>query len=277
MLLYRKKDTMRLKNILKGLWIFIKNTKILFFTYKNYKFKILKIMGIRFYKPITPGSRLKSVSTFDLITSTSPENSLTFGYHRKKGRNNSGKITSRHRGGGHKKNYRLLDTKRNKIDIFGKVRTIEYDPNRNALIALINYRDGEKRYILYPKGLKIGESIISSSSVGILPGNAMPLRNVPLGTQVHNIEFQPGSGGKMARSAGTSAQIIAKQGQFVILRLPSGEIRMVLEYCWATIGEVGNAEINNIRLGKAGRKRWLGFRPHVRGSAMNIVDHPHNT
>ena len=232
-------------------------------------------MGIRFYKAITPGTRSRSVSDFELITSTSPEPSLTFGYHRKKGRNNNGRITSRHRGGGHKKNYRLLDTKRNKIDIFGKVKTLEYDPNRNALIALIYYRDGEKRYILYPKGLKVGESIISRSQVPIIPGNAMPLRNISLGAQVHNIEFQPGSGGKIARSAGTSAQIIAKQGHFVILRLPSGEIRMVLRNCWATIGEVGNAEINNIRLGKAGRSRWLGWRPHVRGSAMNPVDHPH--
>ena len=246
--------------------------------YKNYKFKIFKTMGIRFYKPVTPASRFRSVSTFDLITSTSPETSLTFGYHRKKGRNNSGRITSRHRGGGHKKNYRLLDTKRNKIDIFGKVKTIEYDPNRNSLISLIVYQDGEKRYILYPKGLKIGQMIISSDqeTVGIYPGNAMPLGNIPLGTQVHNVEFHPNSGGKIARSAGTFAQMIAKQGNFVILRVPSGEVRVFLKNCWSTIGEVGNAEINNIRLGKAGRKRWLGFRPHVRGSAMNIVDHPHN-
>nr|UIB38835.1 ribosomal protein L2 [Trentepohlia sp. YN1242] len=234
-------------------------------------------MGIRFYKPITPGSRFRSVSDFELVTTQYPENNLTYGYHRKKGRNNLGHITSRHRGGGHKKKYRFIDSKRNKIDIFGKVKTIEYDPNRNALIALICYTDGEKRYILYPKGLKVGDSIISSSQVPIVPGNAMPLRNISLGTYIHNIELQPGSGGKMARSAGTSAQIIAKQGYFVILRLPSGEIRMVLRNCWATIGEVGNAEINNVRIGKAGRMRWLGFRPHNRGSSMNpkLVDHKH--
>ena len=232
-------------------------------------------MGIRFYKPVTPGSRFRSVSDFELLTTQSPENSLTYGYHRKKGRNNLGRITSRHRGGGHKKKYRFIDSKRNKIDIFGKVKTIEYDPNRNSLIALICYTDGEKRYILYPKGLKVGDSIISSSQVPIVPGNAMPLRNISLGTYIHNIELQPGSGGKMARAAGTSAQIIAKQGYFVILRLPSGEIRMVLRNCWATIGEVGNAEINNIRIGKAGRTRWLGFRPHNRGSSMNPVDHKH--
>ena len=232
-------------------------------------------MGIRFYKATTPGLRQRVSSDFQMITKTEPEHSLTTGYHRKKGRNNLGRITSRHRGGGHKRNYRLLDTKRNKIDVFGKVQSFQYDPNRNALIALIFYHDGEKRYILYPKGLKIGESIISGTQVPIIPGNAMPLRNIPLGTQVHNIEFQPGSGGKMARSAGTSAQIIAKQGHFVILRLPSGEIRMLLRNCWATIGEVGNAEINNIRLGKAGRSRWLGIRPHVRGSAMNPCDHKH--
>nr|YP_010260920.1 ribosomal protein L2 [Cephaleuros virescens]UIB38674.1 ribosomal protein L2 [Cephaleuros virescens] len=209
-------------------------------------------MGIRFYKAVTPGSRFRSVSDFELITTQSPDNSLTYGYHRKKGRNNLGRITSRHRGGGHKKRYRFIDSKRNKIDIFGRVKTIEYDPNRNSLIALIYYTDGEKRYILYPKGLKVGDSIISSSQVPIIPGNAMPLRNISLGTYIHNIESQPGSGGKIARAAGTSAQIIAKQGYFVILRLPSGEI-----------------------FGKAGRSRWLGFRPHNRGSSMNPVDHKH--
>nr|YP_010261005.1 ribosomal protein L2 [Trentepohlia sp. BN17]UIB38759.1 ribosomal protein L2 [Trentepohlia sp. BN17] len=201
-------------------------------------------MGIRFYKPVTPGSRFRSVSDFEHVTTKVPENNLTYGYHRKKGRNNLGRITSRHRGGGHKKKFRFIDSKRNKIDIFGKVKTIEYDPNC---------------YILYPKGLKLGDSIISSSQVPIVPGNAMPLRNISLGTYIHNIELQPGSGG----TAGTSAQIIAKQGYFVILRLPSGEI-------------FGNAEINNIRIGKAGRMRWLGFRPHNRGSSMNPVDHKHS-
>lgn len=232
-------------------------------------------MGIRFYKAYTPGTRHRSVSKFIEITSVKAEKSLTSWLNRSKGRNNRGVITSRHRGGGHKRLYREIDFQRNKIGIPGKVITIEYDPNRNARIVLLHYQDGEKKYILYPKGLKIGETVLSSLNAPISVGNTLPLSNIPLGTEVHNIELQPGRGGQLARSAGTGAQIVAKEGKFVTLRLPSAEVRLISKNCWATIGQVGNLDGNNLIIGKAGRNRWLGKRPHVRGVVMNPVDHPH--
>lgn len=232
-------------------------------------------MGIRFYKAYTPGTRNRSISEFIEITTAEPQKSLTSWWKRSHGRNSRGIITSQHRGGGHKKLFRDIDFRRDKIGIFAKVVTIEYDPNRNARIALVQYRDGEKRYILQPRGLQLGMTIISSFDAPIAVGNALPLRNIPLGTEIHNIELQAGTGGQLARAAGAVAQLVAKQGKFVTLRLPSGEIRLVSKYCWATIGQVGNVEANNVRLGKAGRSRWLGRRPHVRGVVMNPVDHPH--
>jgi len=232
-------------------------------------------MAIRFFKAATPGTRHGSVLDFSEISSKGPEKSLTTWWSRSKGRNNRGIITSRHRGGGHKKLYRVIDFSRNKIGISAKVTSIEYDPNRNARIALINYQDGEKRYILHPLGLKVGEIIISSPDATISIGNALPLAKIPLGTEVHNIELHPGAGGQLVRAAGAVAQIVAKEGKWVTLRLPSGEVRLVSQNCWATVGRVGNADAFNLTLGKAGRKRWLGHRPHVRGSAMNPVDHPH--
>lgn len=232
-------------------------------------------MGIRFYKAYTPGTRHRSVSEFVEITCVKAEKSLTSWLNRSQGRNNRGVITSRHRGGGHKRLYREMDFKRNKIGIPAKVATIEYDPNRNARIVLLNYQDGEKKYILHPKGLKVGETIISSLTAPISIGNSLPLSNIPLGTEVHNIELQPGRGGQLARSAGTSAQIVAKEGNFITLRLPSAEVRLVSKNCWATIGQVGNPDVNNLTIGKAGRNRWLGKRPKVRGVVMNPVDHPH--
>ena len=200
---------------------------------------------------------------------------MTTWWSRSKGRNNRGIITSRHRGGGHKKLYREIDFSRTKLGIPAKVTNIEYDPNRNARIALVGYLDGEKRYILQPLGLKIGETILSSPEAPITIGNCLPLTNIPLGTEVHNVELHPGRGGQLVRAAGTVAQIVAKEGKWVTLRLPSGEVRLVSQNCWATIGRVGNVDAFNLTLGKAGRKRWLGRRPHVRGSAMNPVDHPH--
>lgn len=232
-------------------------------------------MGIRFYRAYTPGTRNRSVSDFRELTRDYPEKSLTRGFNRSKGRNNRGIITSRHRGGGHKRLYRLIDFKRNKIDVLAKVTTIEYDPNRNARIALLNYQDGEKLYIIYPQGLKIGDSLVSSPDAPILIGNALPLQKIPLGTEIHNVELQPGSGGQFVRAAGTVAQIIAKEGNFVTLRLPSGEIRLISKDCWATIGQVGNTDAKNLTVGKAGRMRWFGYRPKVRGVAKNPVDHPH--
>lgn len=232
-------------------------------------------MGIRFYKAYTPGTRHRSVSEFVEITRGKAEKSLTSWLNRSQGRNNRGIITSRHRGGGHKRLYREIDFRRNKIGIPAKVATIEYDPNRNARIVLLNYQDGEKRYILHPKGLQVGETIVSSLTATITPGNSLPLLNIPLGTEVHNIELQPGRGGQLARSAGTSAQIVAKEGNFVTLRLPSAEVRLVSKNCWATVGQVGNPDANNLTIGKAGRNRWLGKRPKVRGVVMNPVDHPH--
>jgi large subunit ribosomal protein L2 len=232
-------------------------------------------MAIRFFKAATPGTRHGSVLDFSEVASKKPEKSLTTWWSRSKGRNNRGIITSRHRGGGHKRLYRDIDFGRTKVNIPGKVTHIEYDPNRNARIALVNYQDGEKRYILHPVGLKMGDTIIASPEATIAVGNCLPLVNIPLGTEVHNVELQPGSGGQLVRAAGTVAQIVAKEGAWVTLRLPSGEVRLVSQNCWATIGRVGNVDAFNLTLGKAGRKRWLGRRPHVRGSAMNPVDHPH--
>jgi len=232
-------------------------------------------MGIRFLKGFTPGTRNRSVSDFTEITAKAPEKSLTSWIPRPSGRNNRGVITVRHRGGGHKRLYRQIDFLRNKVGIPARVLTVEYDPNRNARIALVRYEDGEKRYILQPRGLKIGETILSDINAPILVGNTLPLRNIPLGAEVHNVEFSPGSGGQLARSAGAMVEVLAKEGNFVTLRLPSKEIRLVSNNCWATVGQVGNLEAYNLTLGKAGRTRWLGIRPTVRGSVMNPIDHPH--
>nr|ALO21397.1 ribosomal protein L2 [Golenkinia longispicula] len=232
-------------------------------------------MGIRFFQAITPGTRNRSVSDFSEISQKRPEKALSFKLHRAKGRNNRGIITCRHRGGGHKRLYRFIDFRRDKIGIPAKVVTIEYDPNRNARIALLLYEDGEKRYILHPRGLNLGETVISDIYAPIFVGNALPLRNIPLGAEIHNVEFQPGSGGQLARAAGTLVEVLAKEGNFVTIRLPSKEIRLVSKNCWATIGQVGNFEAYNLTIGKAGRIRWLGIRPTVRGSVMNPVDHPH--
>jgi large subunit ribosomal protein L2 len=232
-------------------------------------------MGIKTYKPYTPSTRNKSVLDFSNLSKKAPEKSLTVSNHRAKGRNNKGRITIRHRGGGHKRRYRLIDFKRNKYDIVGKVTTIEYDPNRNANIALVNYTDGDKRYILHPDKLNIGDEICAGKNVELKVGNALPLDSIPLGTDVHNIELFPGKGGQLMRSAGTSARILAKENNFVVLRLSSKEIRLFKKECYATIGKVSNSDIYQVVLGKAGRKRWLGIRPTVRGSVMNPVDHPH--
>ncbi len=232
-------------------------------------------MGIRTYRPYTPGTRQASVSDFSEITKSKPEKSLTKYKHNKKGRNNRGVITSRHRGGGHKRLYRIIDFKRNKYDIPATVTAIEYDPNRNARIALLLYEDGEKRYILAPAGIKVGTEVISGENSPFEIGNALPLYKIPLGTEVHNVELIAGKGGQMVRAAGAAAQVVAKEGNYVTLRLPSKEVRMVRKECYATIGRVGNIEARNIKLGKAGRTRHRGRRPHVRGSVMNPVDHPH--
>ena len=220
------------------------------------------------------GIRLKKKSVNE-ITHNRPEKSLTYKIHRSKGRNNRGGITSRHRGGGHKRLYRIIDFKRNKLGILAKVATIEYDPNRNAHIALLKYQDGEKRYILHPMNLKVGDTVLASLDAPISIGNALPLRNIPLGVEVHNVELHPGSGGQLVRAAGAVSQIVAKEGNVITLRLPSGEVRLVSKNCWATIGQVGNADAMNTSIGKAGRMRWLGRRPKVRGVVMNPVDHPH--
>nr|YP_009105606.1 ribosomal protein L2 [Xylochloris irregularis]AIT94333.1 ribosomal protein L2 [Xylochloris irregularis] len=232
-------------------------------------------MGIRFYKAYTPGTRNRSVSDFQEITKLNPEKSLTYWLHQSKGRNNQGIITSQHRGGGHKRLYRQVDFRRDKIGVPGKIVRVEYDPNRNSRIALVHYQDGEKRYILCAEGLHPGVTIVSSFQAPITIGNALPLANIPLGAEIHNVELQAGSGGQLARAAGAVIQIVAKQGNFVTVRLPSGEIRLVSKNCWATIGQVGNVEAINMVLGKAGRSRWLGKRPTVRGVAKNPVDHPH--
>nr|QCI05882.1 ribosomal protein L2 [Dasysiphonia japonica] len=232
-------------------------------------------MAIRLYKAYTAGTRNRTVSTFNEITNNKPEKSLLIKKHRCSGRNNRGIITVRHRGGGHKKKYRIIDFKRNKIDIKGKVATIEYDPNRNARISLIYYNDGEKRYIIQPRSLKIGKDIISGPDAPIEIGNSLPLENIPLGTAVHNIEIKPQRGGQLVRAAGTYAQIVAKEGNFITLKLPSSEVRMINKKCYATIGQVGNIDAGNITIGKAGRNRWKGKRPSVRGVVMNPIDHPH--
>jgi large subunit ribosomal protein L2 len=232
-------------------------------------------MGIRVYKPYTASTRQLAVSDFAEITKSEPEKSLVTHVHRKKGRNNRGVITSRRRGGGHKQAYRTIDFKRDKRNVPAKVAAVEYDPNRNARIALLFYQDGEKRYILHPKGLEVGAMVQAGESAPLELGNALPLYGIPLGTVVHNVEMTPGKGGQMVRAAGAGAQIAAKEGDFVTLKLPSGEVRMVRRECYATIGQVGNTDHSNQSMGKAGRNRWRGRRPMVRGSVMNPVDHPH--
>ncbi|HIZ77283.1 MAG TPA: 50S ribosomal protein L2 [Firmicutes bacterium] len=232
-------------------------------------------MGIKKYNPTSPGRRGMTVSTFEEITKTTPEKSLVVPLNRTGGRNNQGRITTRHKGGGHKRMYRVLDFKRTKDDIPAKVAAIEYDPNRTANIALLHYADGEKRYILAPQGLNIGDVVVSGPAADIKVGNALPLANIPVGTYIHNIELYPKGGAKMVRSAGAGAQLMAKEGEYATLRLPSGEMRMVRIECRATIGQVGNEDQENITLGKAGRNRWKGVRPANRGVVMNPCDHPH--
>ena len=232
-------------------------------------------MAVKYYKPTTNGRRNMSVLVYDEITTTTPEKSLLAPLSKKGGRNNTGRITVRHQGGGHKRKYRIIDFKRNKLDIVAKVATIEYDPNRSANIALLHYVDGEKRYILAPKGLKVGAEVVSGENVDIKTGNALPLGNIPVGTVIHNIELHPGRGGQLVRSAGASAQILGREDKYVLVRLTSGEVRKILSVCYATIGEVGNADYMNVNIGKAGRTRYLGVRPTVRGSVMNPNDHPH--
>lgn len=232
-------------------------------------------MGIRIYKPTSPGRRGMSVLTFDDLTKKAPERSLLVPLQRISGRNNQGRITVRHRGGGHKRMYRIIDFRRDKINVPARVTAIEYDPNRTARIALLTYADGAKRYILAPLGLKVGDKVMSGPDAEIRVGNALPLYRIPLGTVVHNVELRPGAGGQLARAAGASAQVMAKEGDYATLRLPSGEMRKVLLTCMATIGQVGNTDHANVNLGKAGRKRWLGRRPEVRGVAMDPASHPH--
>ena len=232
-------------------------------------------MSIRLYKSYTPGTRNRALSAFTEITKAKPEKTLIKKNHRNKGRNNRGVITIRHRGGGHKRQYRLIDFKRNKYGIEGIIASIEYDPNRNARIALVHYNDGEKRYILYPKNLNVGDPIISGSNSPLRIGNSLPLTEIPLGTPIHNLELIPNKGGQLVRAAGTSARILAKEGDYVTLRLPSKEIRLLRKECFATIGEVSNNDAFLVQSGKAGRTRWLGRRPVVRGSVMNPCDHPH--
>ena len=232
-------------------------------------------MAIRKYNPTTPGLRGMTVSTFEEITSTTPEKSLTVTLKKHAGRNSRGKITVRHRGGGYRPKYRIIDFKRNKDGIPGTVKTIEYDPNRSANIALIAYADGEKRYIIAPNKLVVGQQIVSGPDADIVVGNALPIANIPVGTIIHNIELKPGKGAQLARSAGNGAQLMAKEGKFATLRLPSGEMRMVPIVCRATVGVIGNGDHNLINIGKAGRKRNMGIRPTVRGSVMNPNDHPH--
>lgn len=232
-------------------------------------------MPIRTFKPTTPSRRNMSVSTFEEITTSTPEKSLLAPLFNRAGRNNQGKITVRHQGGGHKRKYRIIDFKRTKDGIPGNVATIEYDPNRTANIALIHYADGEKKYIIAPKGLKVGDVIISGAAADIKVGNALPLENIPVGTVIHNIELKPGKGAQLVRAAGTEAQLLGKEERYVVIRLSSGEMRKVLKNCRATIGSVGNQDHELIKIGKAGRSRWLGKRPTVRGVVMNPVDHPH--
>jgi large subunit ribosomal protein L2 len=232
-------------------------------------------MAIKSYKPTSAGRRHQTCSTFEEITTSTPEKSLLQTLRKTGGRNSFGRITSRHIGGGHKQKYRVIDFKRDKRDIPAKVASIEYDPNRSARIALLNYVDGEKRYIIAPLGLKVGDTVVASVSADIKPGNALPVRAIPLGTIIHNVELKVGKGAQLARSAGTYAQLMAKEGKYAQVKLPSGEVRMVLMDCVATVGQVGNIDHENVNIGKAGRSRWLGKRPKVRGVAMNPVDHPH--
>lgn len=231
-------------------------------------------MAIRTLKPITPGTRFYSVSAFKEITTDKPFKELTTSLKKSGGRNNTGRITSRHRGGGHKRRYRIIDFKRNKTGMPAVVETIEYDPNRNARIALVKYQDGEYRYIIAPNKLKVGDTIESGPGVEYKDGNALPLKSIPVGLFIHNIELKPGKGAQLARTAGASAQLVANEGKFAQVKLPSGEIRMVLNECYATLGSVGNADFENILWGKAGRLRWKGIRPQTRGMAMNPIDHP---
>jgi large subunit ribosomal protein L2 len=232
-------------------------------------------MGIKKFKPTSDGRRHMTSSTFEEITKTKPEKSLLAPLKRSGGRNNSGRITKRHTGGGHKRQYRIVDFKRDKLEVPAKVAAIEYDPNRSARIALLFYVDGEKRYILAPNGLNVGDTVVASDSADIRPGNTMTIRSIPLGTWVHNVELKVGKGGQLARSAGAYAMIAAKEGRYAQLRLPSGEVRLVMQDCRATVGQVGNLDFEKIKIGKAGRNRWLGKRPQSRGVAMNPVDHPH--
>lgn len=232
-------------------------------------------MGIKKLKPVTPGQRFRTVSDFSELTASTPEKSLLEPLTKSGGRNNHGRITVRRRGGGHKRRYRRIDFRRDKHGVPARVATIEYDPNRSARIALLSYADGDKRYILWPSGLKVNDTVVAGPEAGFDVGNSLPLHRIPLGTLVHNVELQIGRGGQIVRSAGSFAQVLAKEGDYVTLRLPSAEVRMVHKNCYATIGEVGNSEHENIVLGKAGKTRWLGRRPKVRGVAMNPVDHPH--
>jgi len=231
-------------------------------------------MPIRKYKPTSAGRRFQTVQVFDEITTSEPYKPLTEPLAKSGGRDNHGHLTSWWRGGGHKRTYRIIDFKRDKRNIPATISTVEYDPNRSARIALVTYADGEKRYILQPAGLKVGDKIVAGDDVDILPGNALPLRNIPLGTLVHNVELKPGKGGQIARSAGSAVQVVAKEGLYVSVKMPSSEIRQINLDCYATIGQVGNIDKENVSVGKAGRSRWLGKRPHVRGVAMNPVDHP---
>jgi large subunit ribosomal protein L2 len=232
-------------------------------------------VAIKSYRPYTPTRRFQTVLAREEISKQVPEKSLTEGLKKSGGRNNRGQITAWFRGGGHKRCYRVIDFKRDKIGVPARVAAIEYDPNRSARIALLHYRDGEKRYILHPVGLEVGQTVVSGPEADILVGNALPLRNIPAGTMVHNVELRPGKGGQLARSAGAAVQLVSKEGDYALIKLPSGEVRKVLLDCMATVGQVGNLDHENVSLGKAGRSRWLGRRPHNRGVSMNPVDHPH--
>ncbi|MEM6281137.1 MAG: 50S ribosomal protein L2 [Chloroflexota bacterium] len=232
-------------------------------------------MAVKVYKPTSAGRRDMTGHSFEEITKSRPERSLTEPIRKKGGRNNTGRVTVRHRGGGHKRRYRIIDFRRNKFDSTAEVLAIEYDPNRTARIALVQYEDGEKRYIIAPIGLNVGDTIGNGELARLRPGNALILKDIPLGTQIHNIELYPGRGGQIARSAGTSAQLVAKEGKYALVRLPSGEVRRINDQCMATIGQVGNTDHGNIKLGKAGRRRWMGWRPAVRGTAMDPASHPH--
>lgn len=232
-------------------------------------------MPVKFYKPTSAGRRDMTGFTFEEITKSKPERSLTVALRKTGGRNNSGRVTVRHRGGGNRRRYRLIDFKRNKFDVRAEVISIEYDPNRTARIALLKYEDGEKRYIIAPLGLKVGDKVGNGPMAELRPGNALPIREIPVGTIIHNVELKPGKGAQIARSAGVSVQLLGKEGIYGILRMPSGEVRMVHEACMATVGQVGNAEHGNVKIGKAGRSRWKGWRPSVRGIAMDPNSHPH--